>query len=180
MLTEIGSYFFDNVWDIIGTVALLWAASSLYVAKRKWQKKISAMKSSENGLSNRPVAICIGIGKSPCASVKAFMEEKGWEFPILSWVKEGFLQPEDYPGAMARINDLRKQALDLGVSEVQLFYAGPVDIGMFIGASFDNWVPVKVYAFINGTYQLRLVLERETARSSSLSDDLAKGIAGGE
>jgi len=171
-------YVLDNIWDIIGTAALLWAASSLYFAKRKWQKKISAMKGQENGLSKRPVAICIGIGKSPCASVKAFMEEKGWDFPILSWVKEGFLHPEDYPSAMAKINDLRKQALDLGASEVQLFYAGPVDIGMFIGASFDNWVPVKVYAF-NGTYELRLVLEREAARSSSLSDDLAEEIAGG-
>ncbi len=180
MIIETVNYILDNVWDIIGTVALLWAASSLYVAKRKWQKKISAMNSQKDGLSKRPVAICIGIGKSPCASAKAFMEEKKWDIPILSWVTEGFLKPEDYPNAMVKINNLRKQALDLGVSEALLFYAGPVDLAMFIGASFDNWVPVKVYAFANGTYELHLVLEREAARSSSLSDDLAKEIMGGD
>ncbi|MFA6097019.1 MAG: hypothetical protein WC788_05320 [Candidatus Paceibacterota bacterium] len=179
MIVETVNYVIDNIWDIIGTAALLWAASSLHFAKRKWQKKISAMKSLENGLSKRPVAICIGVGKSPCASVKAFLQEKKWDIPILSWATEGFLKPEDYPGAMAKINSLRKQALDLGVSEALLFYAGPVDLAMFIGASFDNWVPVKVYAFANGTYELHLVLEREAARSSSLRDDLAKEIAGG-
>lgn len=180
MIIETINYVLDNIWDIIGTVALLWAASSLFIAKRKWQKKIIAMKSHENGLSKRPVAICIGIGKSPCASVKAFLAEKKWDIPILSWVTEGFLKPEDYPGAMQKINNLRKQALDLGVSEALLFYAGPVDLAMFIGASFDNWVPVKVYAFANGTYELHLVLEREAARSSSLGEDLVKEIVGGE
>jgi hypothetical protein len=42
---------------------------------------------------------------------------------------------------------------------------GPVSLAVGIGAVFDNWVPVKVYQYVNGTYKLDLVLHKETVLS---------------
>jgi hypothetical protein len=47
---------------------------------------------------------------------------------------------------------------------------------MFIGASFDNWVPVKVFAFTNGTYEHRFTLEREAARIESMGEQVRREI----
>jgi len=175
---------FDLLWVILekiykithiaGFALFIWAAAVMIRERRKLHKKLLSLETSE-GLSRRPVAIAIGIGKDPTDSARHFLADHGWsKIPVISWNAEGFLKPEAYPEAMAKINDLRKQALKLGVSEVLLFYAGPVDLGMFIGASFDNWVPVKIFAFSNGTYEHRLTLEREASRMNPLVDEMAR------
>lgn len=180
-------FSWEMLWEIIGKIyeithifgfaLFIWAAVAMIRERRKLHKKLISLETAGN-LSKRPVAIAIGIGKDPTESAKHFLADHGWDkIPVINWNSEGFLKPEEYPVAMSHINDLRKQALKLGVSEVLLFYAGPVDLGMFIGASFDNWVPVKIFAFSNGTYEHRLTLEREASRMNPLADELV-GAAG--
>jgi hypothetical protein len=48
------------------------------------------------------------------------------------------------------------------VTEVNIYYQGPVTFAMALGAMFDNWVPVKIYAFRDGRYHLDLALTTET------------------
>jgi hypothetical protein len=67
----------------------------------------------------------------------------------------------------------------LGVSEVLLFYAGPIDLAIFIGASFSDWVPVRVNSFSDaGTYEQRITLGRGPARLGTLTDELIKELEG--
>ena len=79
---------------------------------------------------------------------------------------------------MISINRLKDDAQKLAASEVLLFYAGPVELAVHTGASFGNWVPIKVFAFAKdkGTYEHKATLTRETARTATLSDQLARTL----
>ena len=46
---------------------------------------------------------------------------------------------------MLNINELKDQAMKAGATEVLLFYGGPVDLAIYVGARLQNWVPVKVF-----------------------------------
>jgi hypothetical protein len=170
-----------NIAAVVTFCVFVWVTVTLFLAKKKVEKKLRFLEKSEKtGLSKRPAAIVVGIGKNPIVSVEKFLEDNGWEdIPIISWIADGFLQPKDYTKAMAEINDLRSQALNLGVSEVLLFYAGPLDLATFIGSSFSDWVPINVYAFTDsGTYEYRFTLRREGARLCTVSDELVRGLEG--
>lgn len=168
-----------NIAAIISFCVLIWVTVQVYLSKKRIEKRMILLEKSDmGGLSRRPAAIVIGIGKNPLTSAKKFMDDCGWtDIPIIDWISEGFLQAKDYSKAMDKINDLRKQALELGVSEVLLFYAGPLDLAMHIGASFSDWVPIKVYAFTDtGTYEQRITLRRETAKSLTMGDELGREL----
>lgn len=172
---------FASIVQIIMFCVFVWATITLLIARKNIEKRMRLIEKNEKNVqSKRSIAIVIGIGKNPIASVKKFLTDNNLaEVPIISWISDGFLQAKDYTKAMAEINDLRSQALKLGVSEVLLFYAGPVDLAMFIGASYSDWVPIKVYAFSDaGTYEQRVTLGRETARLCTLTDELVRGLEG--
>ena len=172
---------FANIVQILMFCVFVWATVTLLIARKNMEQRMRSLEIEEkDALSKRRIAIVIGIGKNPIASVEKFLADNKWsDIPIINWISEGFLQAKDYTKAMAEINDLRTQALKLGVSEVLLFYAGPVDLAMFIGASYSDWVPIKVYAFSDaGTYEHRITVGREAARLCTLTDELVKGLEG--
>jgi hypothetical protein len=165
-----------GLWNFIGALALFYVIIMTWKEKRDLRKRLLSLDKCES-LSKRPIAIVIGIGKDPTESVKSFLADNKWaDVPIISWVSEGFLKAEEYQTAMAQINSLRKQALKLGVSEVLLFYAGPVDLSFFVGASYDNWVPVQVFTFVGGSYDYRFTLEREAARIETASEKIRREV----
>ena len=106
------------------------------------------MGGKEVGLSKRPLAIAIGIGKDLEASVGNYLKDQDWDVQLISW-KSGdtWLEPKDYPEVMVKINGLKDLAMKSGVTEVLLFYAGPIDLAIYIGTRLQNWVPVKVFNF---------------------------------
>jgi hypothetical protein len=180
-----------EIFDALGKFAIIvqvimfcvfaWTTATLLIARKNIEQKMRLLERNEKNVqSRRQIAIVIGIGKNPLASVEKYLADNSLsEIPIISWISDGFLQTKDYTKAMAEINDLRSQALKLGVSEVLLFYAGPVDLAMFIGASYSDWVPIKVYAFSDaGTYEHRVTVGREAARLCTLTEELVKGLEG--
>lgn len=67
--------------------------------------------------------IIIGIDIDPTASVENFLRDNDLSgLSIIKWIYPKRLEAKDYPNAEAEINELKKGALDLGVSEVLLFY----------------------------------------------------------
>jgi hypothetical protein len=63
-----------------------------------------------------------------------------------------------------------KNALSLeGVTEVHLFYAGPVALGVMLGGLLHNWAPVKVYHLnsLTGQYEFWGVIGASFPRFSS-------------
>lgn len=158
--------------------AVALAAFMIWRDKRHLKRKMLSMDNAcEN--SNRPIAIVIGIGNDPLAQVKKFLKDLNLEnVEILDYIINDYLQPRDYPNAMININRLKDEAQKLAATEALLFYAGPVDLAVHTGASFGNWVPIKVFAFVKdkGTYEHKATLTRETARTASLSDQLARTL----
>jgi len=158
--------------------AVALAAFLIWRDKRRLKRKMLSMDRT-NEPSNRPIAIVIGIGNDPLAQVKKFLKEQKKEnIEILEYIFSDYLQPRGYPDAMISINRLKDDAQKLAASEVLLFYAGPVDLAVHTGASFGNWVPIKVFAFAKdkGTYEHKATLTRETARTATLSDQLARTL----
>jgi hypothetical protein len=168
-------YVLDNIWDIFSFLFIVWAGSKLLVVKINHKKKLESFAKKTG---NRPVAIVIGIGRDPVAAVETFLQQNNCNIPVLNWVYDSYLETRDYPLAMQEINKLRKRASGLGATEALVFFAGPVEIATFVGTSFANWVPVKVYKYENGTYKMTLVLDTELAKAEKLSDAFANKLLG--
>lgn len=64
---------------------------------------------------------------------------------------------------------------EAGATELHMFYKGPVTLAMGVGAILDNWIPIKVYQYSDGTYKKDFVLEKGTVLGllgTGLSDAL--------
>jgi hypothetical protein len=50
---------------------------------------------------------------------------------------------------------------------------------MFVGSSFSDWVPVRIFSFTDaGTYEFRLTLGRQAARLVGMAEELPKELEG--
>jgi hypothetical protein len=81
---------------------------------------------------------------------------------VETYVHEGKLMPDDFYKVVHDLLKIKDKLTTAGVTEVHLFYKGPVSLAVAIGAVFDNWVPVKIYQFQDGEYLLYFVLEKGT------------------
>jgi len=86
----------------------------------------------------------------------------GLEVEVLEVTREGFVRAADFPTVMREIVELKHRLSERGITEVLVFYQGPVTFATILGAVLDNWVPAKIYAFRNGRYELDFVLSKET------------------
>jgi len=160
----------------------LWFSLALWRKKRELKKRIVSLEGNDVGLSSRPIAMVIGAGKDLIATVDVFLKDHGWEdVPVIAW-KSGskWLEPEDYPDAMMNINELKDQAMKAGATEVLLFYGGPVDLAIYVGARLQNWVPVRVYQLQGKTgediYRYIITLEKDAAGMETLTEQLVKKL----
>ncbi len=160
----------------------LYFSLALWMQKRKLSKRIISQERSDAGLSKRPVAMVIGAGKDMIATVDVFLKEHGWgDVPVIAW-KSGskWLEPKDYNEAIVNINELKDQAMKAGATEVLLFYGGPVDLAIYLGARLQNWVPVKVFQLQGKDgeelYRCTIVLEKDAAGMEKLAEQLAEKL----
>lgn len=160
----------------------LWFSLALRRQKRELKRRIISLDGNEMGLSKRPIAIVIGIGKDLKASASGYLKDHGWEdVPVISWKSEGgWLEPKDYPEAMIKINELKNEAMKLGVTEVLLFYGGPLDLAIYLGSRLQNWVPVRVFQHTGKTgeeiYLHNITLEKDAAGMETLTEQLVKKL----
>lgn len=168
--------------SLIAFFLFLWFSLALWRQKRELKQRIVSLEGEEVGLSKRPIAIVIGIGKDLNASVNHYLKDHNWgDVPVISWKNaSGWLEPEGYPEAMININELKDQAMKLGATEVLLFYGGPLDLAIYIGSRLQNWVPVKVFQLTGKTgeeiYLHNITLEKATAGMEPLTEQLVKRL----
>jgi hypothetical protein len=111
--------------------------------------------------SEHPWILAVGIGGDILGQVKHYMTNHGLEkFPIENYQREGLVPPEKFYEVLRDMLKIKTKLSQAGVSEIHLFYRGPVTLAMGIGSIFDNWVPVKIYEYDQGTYRLDFVLEK--------------------
>ena len=153
----------------------------LWWQKRELKRRIVSIDGNEVGLSKNPIAIIIGVNKDLKASATNYLKDHGWgDVPVISWKSDGWLKPKDYLEAMININKLKDQAMKVGASEVLLFYAGPLDLAIYIGTRLQNWVPVRVFQHAGKAgqeiYLQNITLEKDAARMETLTEQLVKKL----
>lgn len=152
--------FIADVVGIISFIPFVFATLFLLGKALRYKKIIKTLKQNRG---ENPVAIAIGVsGQDIQGQVKAFLIRQKNEMPIRAYVKEGGITPENLQGVLQEIWKIKKDLTDEGVNEVHLFFAGPVSLGIAIGAMLDNWVPVKVYQknITTGDYEFWTLLHK--------------------
>ena len=150
--------------DIAGLGALIFTAWVFFQARRRLSQ---AVKTLQTEYSSAPVALSIGIGQDISGAVRKYIDTSKDmpKMPIHSYVKKGQVPREDFLMVLQDLLKIKQEFTQVGVTEVHLFYMGPVSLAIGIGAVFDNWVPVKIYQYANGSYELDLVLHKESVLS---------------
>lgn len=132
------------------------------------------MEKQKRASGRAPAALAIGLAGGIRGQVEQYLTSQGLDMPIDDLDHPEFVPMNHYP---LLIRDLLKKKNELtktGVTELHLFYKGPVSFAAGIGAVFDNWVPVHLYEFKDGTYHRALTIEKESVRGL-LPETLAEG-----
>ncbi|NWG07723.1 MAG: hypothetical protein HXY35_13680 [Chloroflexi bacterium] len=148
-----------NIMQIISFIPFAVGGIYFFIKGRQLADRLKALASTP---TNRPVALAIGLGTSNDGAVRQQLKDDGIQMDVISMAHEGFIKATEYPGLIRELKDIKGRMSNIGVTEVNIYYQGPVTFAMALGAMFDNWVPVKIYAFRDGKYHLDLALTTET------------------
>ena len=148
-----------NIMQIISFVPFAVGGIYFYIKGRQLARRLKTLAAVP---TNRPVALAIGLGANNEGAVKQQLKDDNLEMDVLAVTHDRFIKSTDYPRLIRELKEIKSRLSDTGVTEVNIYYQGPVTFAMALGALLDNWVPVKVYAFRNGRYELDLALTTET------------------
>ncbi len=112
----------------------------------------------------KPIALTIGLGGSVQGAVMKWLYDNELQMPVRDYSVEGFIPQEQFGEIIREFNKIKAELTQQGVTEVHLFYKGPVTLALALGSIFSNWVPLKVYAFSEGSYTLQFTFDRRTVR----------------
>jgi len=130
-----------------------------------------ALVQQETALTDRPAVLALGLGTDISSRVQGFLRQKGEPLASLAdqvisrYVRapegEKFVPREDLPKVIAGLHELRKDLEAKNITELFFFYYGPVSLAVAVGRVFSNWVPVKMYNFSQGKYELDMVIGKD-------------------
>ena len=134
--------------DVAGIITfIVFIATVLIVSSRTVRYKRRIRRSLERG-KGLCAALIVSLkpGENIRGHVEAFLKEKGMEMEIA--------EINAYGVSLNTLPDLRKKFIaekrwltSRGISEVHLFYEGPVASAFFLADVLNNWVPVYIYHF---------------------------------
>lgn len=152
----------------LGVLANVIQVGSLaYVVISFWRARtrlLRYLRARQQANTDRPWALAIGLsGGDISGTVRAFLQDKGTDMEIES-ISRDAVSVDNSHGILEELLQVKGRLTEVGATEIHLFFKGPVTMAMAVGAVTDNWVPVKVYEFTQGTYRQCLVLEKETVK----------------
>lgn len=150
-----------GIGTIIGWIIGIYWFVRTGIRYRRRKKFLEFTPSSEG-----TIAVSIGIGISPEKAVKEFLKKNFSNVPlIMSYSKEGHFSENELLKIFEEIKSNFKDLMKKGdISEILLFYGGPVTVMALIGAVLDNWVPVRLFAY-NGKYRFHFTLNKELVKT---------------
>lgn len=148
-----------NIMQIISFIPFAVGGIYFFIKGRQLARRLRELAATP---TSRPVALAIGLGASDEGVVRQQLKDDGLQMEVIPLTHEGYVKAADYPRILRELKEIKSRLSDTGVTEVNIYYQGPVTFAMALGAMFDNWVPVKVYAFRDGRYHLDLALTTET------------------
>lgn len=151
----------SSLADVTGIAAVgiaLYGSIGILRYRRRLRKILSQRRNPQGKGTG---VLSIGIGQDIEAPVRSFVEEHlepGIAFE--NYTQSGLVSSERFYEVLGDLQRRKQLLADLQVKELHLFYAGPITLGMGIGAIFDNWIPVRVYGFskVTGSYEYTFTL----------------------
>ena len=146
----------SSVADVLGIVsaAPMLAAAVLFAHRaRRYRQRLREM---EGQTTAQPVALAVSLtGLDISEQVRAFLARQEQHWPVRTYRYEEEVTPIVLPRIMQQLARLKNELSLEGVTEVHLFYAGPVALGLMLGGLLHNWAPVKVYHLnsLTGQYE---------------------------
>jgi hypothetical protein len=147
---------FSSVADVLGIVSAvpMLAAAVLFAHRaRRYRLRLREM---EGQTTAQPVALAVSLtGLDISEQVRAFLARQGQHWPVRVYRRDEEMNPADLPGVLQQLLRLKNELSLEGVTEVHLFYAGPVALGIMLGGLLHKWTPVKVYHLnsLTGQYE---------------------------
>lgn len=128
-------------------ITLIFAAVQGVRLVRDYRRRQRELQKLAVGSSSRPVALAISFGGSIETAVKDFLAQRypGATIPVREYQETGEVTTQNVFRHLNQLRLLKERLQSEGVSEVHLFYKGPLAVATGLGAIFDNWVTVKVY-----------------------------------
>lgn len=148
-----------NIMQVISFIPFAVGGVYFFIKGRQLERRLRELATTP---TSRPVALAIGLGASDEGAVRQQLKDDGLQMEVIPVTHEGFIKAADYPRILRELKEIKSRLSNTGVTEINLYYQGPVTFAMALGAMFDNWVPVKVHAFRDGRYHLDLALTTET------------------
>lgn len=146
----------SSVADVLGIVSTIpmVVATVLFIHRaRRYRLRLREM---EGQTTAQPVALAVSLtGLDISEQVRAFLVRQGQHWPVRVYRRDEEMNSVVLPGVIQHLLRLKNELSLEGVTEVHLFYAGPVALGIMLGGLLHNWVPVKVYHLnsLTGRYE---------------------------
>ncbi|MFQ5792471.1 MAG: SAVED domain-containing protein [Candidatus Binatia bacterium] len=159
----------NRVSDVLGVLTALpmLVAAVLFLHRaRRYRQRLREM---EGQTTAKPVALSVSLtGLDISEQVRAFLCRLGVSWPMRTYTRDEEVNRETLPRLIQQLTHLKNQLSLEGVTEVHLFYTGPVALGVMLGGLLHNWVPVKVYHLnsLTGQYEFWGVIGSASFRFS--------------
>ena len=148
-----------NIIQILTALFAIWVFWNTRQRLKRYVERARAVGTAT------PAALAIGIGGSIKGTVRQYLDAHDLAgVPIEEFVYPGLLPKRKFYDVLRELHKIKQAMTDTGVTEVHLFYKGPVTLAMGIGSVFENWVPVKIYEFDHsiGGYEFDFTLGKGT------------------
>ncbi|MGE4095800.1 MAG: SAVED domain-containing protein [Candidatus Binatia bacterium] len=159
----------NRMSDVLGVLTALpmLAAAVLFAQRaRRYRQRLREMAGQTTA---HPIALAVSLtGLDISEQVRTFLASQGVHWPVRTYRQEEAVTPSVLPSVMHQLSRLKNDLSLESVTEVHLFYAGPVALGVMLGGLLHNWVPVKVYHLnsLTGQYEFWGVLGASFPRFS--------------
>lgn len=133
----------SNVLGVLTAMPMLAAAVLFLHRARRYRQRLREL---EGQTTARPVALALSLtGLDISEQVRGFLADLDARWPLRTYCHNEAVSCDSLPRLLQHLARLKNDLSLEGVTEVHLFYAGPVVLGLMLGGLLHNWVPVKVY-----------------------------------
>jgi hypothetical protein len=160
---EIFSGWVGLVSSIVGLITAGWAGYTAWRFRQEKHKIGERLQAFSLQKSGNPVAIAVGLGPvvgNIEAVVGKYLSAREMNMPIIPITESGRITEEKGYEILDRLLEVRQILDEKGITQVHLFYAGPVFLAPALGAALSNWVPTFFYQFVDGTYRPMMRLSK--------------------
>ena len=146
----------NRMSDLLGVLTALPMLAAAVLFLHRAQRYRRRLQEMEGQTTAKPVALALSLtGLDISEQVRGFLASLGVYWPIRTYYRGEEVNRVTLPMLIQHLARMKNDLSLEGVTEVHLFYAGPVALGIILGGLLHNWVPVKVYHLnsLTGQYE---------------------------